>query len=78
MPKKKSDRLTSVLGEVETILKRQNSLRYIFLQGLMRGVGTTLGATVFVALITSITLHFADSEATSAFMQALGKSLFSQ
>lgn len=70
MPKK-ADKLTSVLEEIDTVLKRQNSLRYIFLQGLMRGLGTALGATVLVALVTSITIHFADSEEVTDFMKAV-------
>lgn len=70
MPKK-ADKLTSVLEEIDIVLKRQNSLRYIFLQGFLRGVGTALGATVLVALVTSITIHFADSEWVSNFMQTV-------
>lgn len=70
MPKK-ADKLTSILEEIEDSLKRQNSLRYIFLQGLMRGLGTALGATVLVALVTSITIHVTDSGEVTDFMRSI-------
>jgi hypothetical protein len=70
MPQKKKS-FDSVLGEIETQLKRQNSLSFSFLQGLMRGLGTALGATVLVALVTSITIQFTDAGQVSAFMQSV-------
>lgn len=70
MPKK-TDPLPPILSEIEVQLKRQNSLRYIFLQGLTRGIGTALGATVLVALVTSLTIHFTDSAEVSAFMKSV-------
>jgi len=70
MPKK-SDPYKLLLEDIETQLRRQNSFRFIFVQGLMRGLGTALGATVLVALVTSITIHFTNSEAVSAFMLSI-------
>ncbi len=70
MPKK-VDPLSATLNELHTQLKRQNSLGFTFLQGLMRGISTALGATLFVAIATSLTIHFADSE----FMSALTRSV---
>ena len=70
MPKK-VDPLSATLKEVHIQLKRQNSLRFTFLQGLTRGAGTAFGATLFVALATSLTIHFADSEMMSAFLKSI-------
>lgn len=70
MPKK-TDQFEPLLTQINTQLKRQNSLRYIFLQGLTRGLGTALGATVLVALVTSITIQFTDSGEVSAFMRSV-------
>jgi len=74
MPQKKKS-FDSVLEEIETQLKRQNSLGFSFLQGLMRGLGTALGATVLVALVTSITIQFTDAGQVGAFMQSVISSL---
>lgn len=71
MPVKKPDKLTSILSQIDTELKRQNSFRFIFLQGLTRGIGTAFGATILVALVTSITIHFADSPAVGDFMKSV-------
>ncbi len=71
MPVKKPDRLSSILDQIDTELKRQNSFRFIFLQGLTRGLGTALGATILVALITSITIHFADMPEIGSFMRSI-------
>jgi len=61
MPKKKEDRIYSILSSIEKMLKIQNSTKRIFIQGVVRGLGTALGATVLLALVTSLTIHFADS-----------------
>jgi hypothetical protein len=72
MPKpKKEQEVASVLSEIDTALKRQNSIVYIFLHGFVRGMGTALGATVLVALITSLTLHFAQSPQAESFLRSL-------
>jgi hypothetical protein len=75
MPKKKDD-VASLLREIHTQLKRQNSFRFIFLQGIMRGFGTALAATVLVALVTSLTIQFADVDAFSAFLSTIFGSIF--
>ncbi len=56
--KKKEDRIHSILTSIDANLKQQASMRRIFVQGLVRGLGTALGATVLVALVTSITIQF--------------------
>lgn len=47
-------RLIEVLHELEIHIKRQNSLKYALLKGMMYGLGTVLGATVLVALLGGI------------------------
>lgn len=47
-------RLIEVLQELETHIKRQNSLKYALLKGMIYGLGTVLGATVLVALLGAI------------------------
>jgi uncharacterized membrane protein YqjE len=70
MPKK-TDRYETILMSIEKQLQRQNSFRFVFMQGLTRGMGTALGATVLVALVTSITIQFTNSEAVGAFMSTV-------
>ena len=57
MPKKK-DSSQNILAHIDSMLVKQNSLKRIFLQGLVRGLGTAIGATVLLALITSIAIQF--------------------
>lgn len=67
---KKDEELSSILGEIDVVLKRQNSLGYIFLHGIVRGMGTALGATLLVAVLTSLTLHFAQTPQAETFLKA--------
>jgi hypothetical protein len=75
MPKKKDD-VALLLHEIHRQLKRQNSLRFIFLQGITRGFGTALAATVLVAIVTSLTIQFADAEAFSSLLTSIFGSIF--
>lgn len=61
MAKKKEDRMLSILTSVDATLKKQGSFKTVFTQGLVRGFGTALGATVLVALATSLTLQMVDT-----------------
>ena len=70
-PKKKEAEVAVVLGEIDIALKRQNSILFIFVHGFVRGMGTTLGAAALVALLTSITLHFAQSPEAAVFLDSL-------
>ena len=47
-------RLIEVLQTLETHIKRQNSLKYAFLKGMMYGLGTVIGATILVAIFGGI------------------------
>lgn len=72
MPKKILEQnIEPVLAEIDIALKRQNSLGYIFLHGLVRGMGTALGATLLVAFVTSLTLYFAESEQAGTLLRYL-------
>ena len=72
MPKKILEHnIEPVLAEIDIALKRQNSLGYIFLHGIVRGMGTAFGATLLVAAVTSFTLYFAESEQAGAFLRYL-------
>lgn len=64
-----------VLKEIDVTLRRQNSFVFIFLHGLVRGMGTALGATILVAVVTSLTLHFAGTPSTDAMIQAIMASI---
>ena len=60
MSKKKEDKIYTMLSSIDETLKRQNSPRRIFFQGVLRGLGTALGATILVALATSIAVQLVD------------------
>ena len=70
MPKKK-DPYVEVLDEIRVQIRKQNSLGFTFVQGMTRGLGTALGATVLVAVLTSIALHFTGSSEAAAFVKSL-------
>ena len=61
MPKNNDDKISSILSSIDDSLKQQNSPKRVFTQGLIRGFGTALGATVVLALLTSITLKLSDT-----------------
>jgi hypothetical protein len=74
MPKK-NDPYSKLLGDIHTQLRKQNSFGFTFLQGILRGCGTALGATILLAVVTSITLEFADSATVTALMTAVMRAL---
>lgn len=61
MPKKKEDKIYNILSSIDETLKLQGSGKRIFIQGLIRGLGTALGATVLLAIVTSLTIQFVDA-----------------
>ncbi len=74
MPKKienEKENLEPVLQQIDILLRRQNSISFIFVHGVVRGLGTAFGATVLVALVTSLTLHFAGTPQTDHMIQAI-------
>lgn len=70
MPKKK-DPYIEVLDEIRLQVRKQNSLGFTFVQGMTRGLGTALGATVLVAALTSVALQFTGSSEVAAFLKSL-------
>lgn len=69
MPKQKRDKVYAILSEIEDQLNRQNSLKRVFLLGLFRGLGTALGATVLLAIVTSLAINFFDAVSIETIMQ---------
>lgn len=53
-PSPQTTRLIEVLQSLENHIRRQNSLKYAFLKGMMYGLGTVIGATVLVALFGGV------------------------
>jgi hypothetical protein len=53
-PSPQTSRLTEVLGSLEKHIKRQNSLKFVFVRGMIYGLGTVIGATVLVALLGGV------------------------
>lgn len=60
MPKKE-DKIYEVLSQIEKSLQKQNSTKYVFTQGLARGLGTALGATVLLAILTSLAIQLSST-----------------
>ena len=71
MKKKVSASVEDSLADINKVLQRNISLKYAFMQGMVRGIGTALGATVIVAIITSLTIHFAGSLETDAIFKSI-------
>ena len=55
---KKEDKIYKILTSIDGSLKKQNSKKHIFLNGLIRGLGTALGATVLLAIGTTLMVQF--------------------
>lgn len=76
MKKKESTSIEASLASLDKALWRHSSLGYIFIMGVVRGVGTALGATAIVAVITSLAIHFFGSAHLDAIIKTLVESLF--
>lgn len=59
--KNSEDKIYTILTSIDKTLQNQNSPRRIFFLGLIRGLGTAIGATILLAIVTSLTISFADS-----------------
>jgi hypothetical protein len=46
------ERLITVLGALENLTKRQVSLRFIFLRAIIYGLGTVIGATILISVLS--------------------------
>lgn len=49
---KQREQLIKVLGDLEDLTKRQVSLKFIFLRGVIYGLGTVIGATVLISVLS--------------------------
>lgn len=68
MSKPKRDKIYEVLAQIDNSLDKQNSIWRVFILGLFRGLGTALGATVLLAIATSIAIQFSDSISVESLM----------
>jgi len=46
------ERLIQILGGLETLTKKQVSVKFIFLKGVVYGLGTVIGATVLISVVS--------------------------
>lgn len=46
------ERLISVLESLEDLTKKQVSIKFIFLKGAVYGLGTVIGATVLISVLS--------------------------
>jgi len=46
------DRLVEVLESLEKLTKRQTSIKFIFLKGTIYGLGTVIGATLLISILS--------------------------
>lgn len=46
------EHLKDVLVDLRSLIKKQTSLKFAFVRGLIYGLGTVVGATVLIAMIT--------------------------
>jgi hypothetical protein len=71
MAKKAPDDTQKALVELSKVLHLHSSLWYVFIHGIVRGLGTAFGATVLVALVTSVALQFADTAYLGEIIKAI-------
>jgi hypothetical protein len=71
MPKKAPDDTKNTLMELNKVLHLHSSLWYVFVHGVVRGLGTAFGATVLVAIVTSIAIQFADTAILGEIIKAI-------
>jgi hypothetical protein len=61
MAKKSKETQEEIYGDIRDALHLHASFRFIFLQGMVKGFGTVFGATVLVAIATSLAIKFGDA-----------------
>ena len=69
MDKKSERHLTETLDKLEKEIARLNSLKFAILKGLMYGVGTVVGATLFGGIILTILFNTFDSLESIPFVK---------
>lgn len=76
MTKKAPDDTRTALVELNKVLHLHSSLWYVFMSGIVRGLGTAFGATILVAIVTSLALQFADVTYLDAIINAIKHATF--
>lgn len=71
MSKQTEDKQVEILRELHAAIKRHNGFGFIFLHGVVRGLGTAFGATILVAVVTSLTVHFTGTHNMEGLMQSV-------
>ncbi len=51
------DRLITVLKSLEDLTEKQVSLKFLFLRGIIYGLGTVIGATILISILSYIFLN---------------------
>lgn len=46
------ERLINVLSSLEDLTKKQVALKYVFLKGVIYGLGTVIGATILITVVS--------------------------
>jgi len=46
------ERLIKVLGGLETLTQKQVSVKFIFFKGVVYGLGTVIGATILISIVS--------------------------
>lgn len=55
MPMEKNEkRLVAVLEELEKLTKKQLSFKFAFVKGVVYGLGTVVGATILIAVLSTL------------------------
>jgi len=52
------ERLITVLESLEDLTKRQVSLKFILIKGVVYGLGTVVGATVLISVLSYVFVEF--------------------
>lgn len=53
--------LVEVLTDLKTQIRRQTSFRFIFVRGIVYGLGTVIGATVLIGIVSwTLSAFFSD------------------
>lgn len=74
--KEQRERLISALDSLETLTKKQVSLKFILLKGVIYGLGTIIGATILLTLVSYFAVSiFGEEIENSATFELLERQL---
>ncbi len=73
------DRLIDVLESLENLTKKQVSLKFVLIRGSIYGLGTVIGATVLISVVSFITIQlFGNTVADESEVEETVNSFLSQ